>query len=547
MAVQTASFDLTREPWVPVLVAGAPVRLSLRELVERPDAVDGLDLADPLAAIAVLRQVLVPLWVDALGLPADMHDWGRRWAAPRSGTSRLLDYLDEHAERFDLLHPVAPFAQVAGLHTSKNETKPVSVLSLDHASGNNVPLFSSRTEADPPALSLAAATLTLLVAQCFDTAAIKSGAVGDPKVSAGKTTGNPTGPAGQFGLLVPTGRDLFQTLMLNQPYAEQPNAQLQGGTPQWRRSVADASWQERPPDGLSDLLTWQSRRIRLVPTVHEPGQGEMVVRQVVLAAGDRFGRTPEFEPHTAWKQNPKPKAGEPAQRARRHSSGRAAWRGMEALLATRLATSDGETSSLLVSQLADLRAEGLVPADLQVQLLVAQVVYGNQSAVVEDVVVDTLPLPVSALPTESPVRELLVTMAAQAGELQRATNRLGDAVRESAGGDRVPWDRSQRIGDTLVQDLTPVVRRLLRGLQCEPDAVQAATAAWLAVARSRALAVVEPLLSAAPASSFSGRTKKGNNGQEYTVRLAGAEAAFRWALNEILGPVPRSPIEKERV
>ena len=526
-------------------MAAAPARLSLRELVERPDAVDALDLADPLAAIAVLRQVLVPLWVDALGLPTDGYDWARRWAAPRADTSRLLDYLDEHADRFDLLHPVAPFAQVAGLHTSKNETKPVSLLLPDAATGNNVPLFSTRTEADPPALGLAEATLALLVAQCFDTAAIKSGAVGDARVSAGKTTGNPTGPAGQLGLLVPTGADLFQTLMLNLPYAEQPHQTVRAGTPQWRRPVAESSWQERSPDGLADLLTWQSRRIRLVPTMPEHSEQEVVVRQVVLAAGDRLRRTPDYEPHTGWKQNSKPKADEPAQRPRRHASGRAPWRGMEALLATRHATSNGETSSLLIAQLADLRADRLVPADLQVQMLVAQVVYGNQSAVVEDVAVDTLPLPLAALPAGSPVRELLVTMAAKAGELQLAANRLGDAVRESAGGDRVPWDRSQRIGDTLVQDLTPVVRRLLFGLQRQPDAAEAAGEAWRAVARRRALDVVEPVLSAAPASSFAGRTKKSINGQEFTVRLAGAEAAFRKALNEILGPVARTNVEKE--
>jgi len=532
------TFDLTREPWVPVLVAGAAISLSLRDLVERPDDVDALDLADPLAAVAVLRQVLVPLWIDALGLPADMYEWARRWEDPRSGTSRLLDYLDEHADRFDLLHPMAPFAQVAGLHTSKNETKPVIVLLPDAASGNNVPLFSARTEADPPGLTLAAAARTLLVAHCFDTAGIKSGAVGDVTAKDGRAYGSNIAPAGQLGLLVPIAGDLFTTLMLNQPYAGQENHQIAAGTPQWRRPVADASWQERAPDGLLDLLTWQSRRIRLVPSIPDDEHNDAVVRQVVLAAGDRLGQTPVFEPHTSWRQNPKPKAGELGQRPRQHSSGRAPWRGMQALLATRLATADGETSSMLIRQLAVLRVEDLVPADLQVQLLVAQVIYGNMSAIVEDVVVDTLPLPVSALTAESPVRELLVTMAAQAGELQKAANHLGDAVRESAGGDRIPWDRSQRIGDTLVQDLTPVVRRLLSGLQREPAAAEAARSAWLAVASRRALDVVEPVLNAAPVASFAGRTKKSLNGQEFTVRLAGAEAAFRKALTEILGPDP---------
>jgi len=542
-AVDTSfSFDLVDEPWVPVIVDGGPARASLRRVVGQPDTVDGIDLADPLAAIAVLRQVLLPLWWDALGLPDDDQEWLHRWQHPRDGADRLQAYLEKHRDRFDLFDDVAPFAQVAELRTAANEVKPVSVLLPDLPTGNNVPLFAARTESDPPALPPRDAILALLVAQCFDTAAIKSGAVGDPATKAGKTTGNPTGPVGQFGVLVPLGATLAETLALNTPLASATDT-LSSGQPGWRRPPATAAWAKRDALGLLDLLTWSSRRVRLVPE-RDHEHDDVVVRTVVLTAGDRLRTPPDYEPHTGWKQNPKPAADAPPQRPARHPPGRATWRGMQALLATRQPTSDGETSSLLLRQLANLRAEEVVPPDLRLQVLAAQIFYGNQSAVVEDVVVDVMPLPVASLPEGTAVRELLVTMAGQARQLQLAANRLGDAIREAAGGDRIPWNRSQRLGDTLVQDLTPTVRRVLSGLQREPQRVGDARAAWREVARRRSLDVAEPVLSAAPAVTFAGRTLK-QGGKEYTARLSTAERAYRYAIRDALGsPSESVPIDQ---
>jgi CRISPR system Cascade subunit CasA len=530
-----ASFNLVDRPWVPVLVAGRPECLALRELVEQPDAVDGLDLANALAAIAVLRQVLLPVWLDALGLPEDPPAWQRRFEWPRESTTRLLDYLDEHRSRFDLFSPTAPFAQVAGLHTAKNETKPVSLLQPDQPTGNNVPLFAARTEAAPPTLSPADAALALLVAQAVDTAAIKSGAVGDPRVSAGKTTGNPTGPVGQLGVIVPVGACFQETISLNTPCSA-ASTDLTLGEPHWRRPPLDASWVEREASGLLDLLTWQSRRVRLLAEGHDD---EVVVSRVVLTAGDRLRSLPEYEPHTAWRREDKPKAAQSPQRPLRHRPGIAVWRGLQSLLATREASSASQTSSLLLRQLAELRDLQVVSPDLRLQVLAAQVFYGNQSAVVEDVFVDLIPLPISALPEDNPVRELLVSVALQAGELQKAANHLDGHLREAAGGERTPWDRSQRLGDTLVQDLTPVVRRLLSGLQRDPEQVEAAGQAWRATARQRSLTAAAQALAAAPMRAFAGRTFH-QGGREWTVRLSVAEAAFGKALNDILGPAARS-------
>jgi CRISPR system Cascade subunit CasA len=350
---------------------------------------------------------------------------------------------------------------VAGLRTERDDTKPVSLLLPAVAAGNNVPLFSARTEADPPSLTPAEAVRALLSGHCWDTAAFKSGVVGDPTAKAGKTAGNPTGPLGQLGVVVPIGPTLRDTLLLNTPVVSDGLAP--DDLPQWRREPATAAWQERPASGLLDLLTWQSRRIRLVPET--TGDGTVVVRRVVVAAGDRLTQIPvDVEPHTAWRVNPRPAAGQASVRPVRHVSGRSAWRGMAGLLATSVPTDDKVTAPLLLQQISNLRAADHLPPDYPLQVLTVGVQYGNQSAVVEDVIVDQIPLPVVALVADDSVRAVLLEVTRQAEELREAANRLGDDIRAACGADKIPRDRSQRLGDTLVQELTPVVRRLLRGL-----------------------------------------------------------------------------------
>lgn len=528
------SFDLIHQPWVPVTEAGRRTDVSLLDALLRAHEIDGLSLDDPLQAVAILRQVLLPVLIDATGAPRHEAEWAQRWDAGPFDAEAIGSYLAQHRDRFDLFHADAPFAQVAGLRTARDETKPVSLLVPSLASGNNVPLFSSRTEADPPSLTPAEAVRALLTTHCWDTAAIKSGAVGDPLAKAGKTTGNPTGPLGQLGVVVPVGRTLRDTLLLNVPT-------LSTGVdpedrPQWRRDPATPAWEQRAAAGLLDLFTWQSRRIRLVPEATE--DDSLVVRRVVVAAGDRLDHTPgDVEPHTAWRQNPKPKAGEPASRPVRHVAGRSAWRGLAALLATSAPTEDKVTAPLVLRQVARLRGEDYLPVDYPLQVLTAGVEYGNQSAVVEDVIVDQMPLPVLALATDSAVRAVLLDVTRQADDLRQAANRLGDDLRAACGADKLPWDRSQRLGEILVHEFTPVVRRLLSGLQRQPDRVEDAALAWRRTARRLALAIAEPALNAAPPEAFLGRQAT----ERFSYRLSTAEARYRAAVTRAVGRPSEAP------
>jgi len=534
------TFDLVHEPWIPVAGRGGPRRASLRDCLVSAHEIDGL-AASPLEAVAVLRQVLLPVYLDAvfaeprLPPPRDADHWERLWQVGRLDGELIDAYLARHAGRFQLFGE-RPFAQVAGLRTARDETKPVSLLIPSAAAGNNVPLFSARTETDPPALSPAQAVMALLAAHCWDTAGIKTGAAGDPLAKAGKTTGNMTGPLGSLGVVVPLGPNLAKTLLLHTPFTPQPFRTAD--RPQWRAEPADDSypgtpaWSTRPALGLLDLLTWQARRIRLIP---EPGSdGRAVVRRVVLAAGDRLADIPQgYEPHTAWRLSPKLKRQVPV----RHVAGRAAWRGLEPLLAVGGDPGDQVTSTDRLRQIGELRMEECLPGDLPLQVLTVGLEYGTQSAVVVDVIADQIPLPVAALAPSGPVRDFLDRIVRQADDLRGAANRFGDDLRQAAGGNKLAWDKGQRAGDTLIHEFTPVARRILAGLQKEPGRVGEADGAWRATARRLAIDAAEPLLACVPPESFLGRELRDGHVRRASV----AEARYRGAIDKILGPRELAP------
>jgi CRISPR system Cascade subunit CasA len=533
-AGDAVSFDLVDEPWIPVLTGGGTRLVSLRECLVNAHAVDSLATTSPLETVAVFRQVLLPAYLDAVfgepraPLPADGEAWEQRWKTGQLDRERLDSYLTRFADRFQLFGS-RPFAQAAGLRTASDQPKPVSVLIAAAASGNVVPLFSARTEADPPALAPGQAARALLGAHCWDTAGIKTGAAGDPQVKAGKTTGNRTGPLGSLGVVMPLGRNLAETLLLHIPVQNQPLRP--GDRPQWRASPDDQDypgrpgWSTRPARGLLDLLTWQARRIRLIPEV--TGSGQVVVRQAVMTAGDRLTDIPHYEPHTAWKHSDKAGHQVPV----RHVAGRAAWRGLQPLLAVTDDPASPVTSPERLRQISSLLAGEYLPEDLPLQALTVGVQYGTQSAVVEDVIADQIPLPVTALDPSGPVRALLDRIVGQADGLRAAANRLGDDLRQASGGDKLAWNQGQRLGDMLVHEFTPLVRTILARLQADPGQADAAEDAWRRAARRLAIEAAEPALTAVPPGAFLGRTLK----DDHPRRCSTAEASYRAAISKILG------------
>ena len=509
--------------------------MSLRDALLRADEFDGLSVDFPTQAPAILRQVLLPVLLHALDAPRKDAAWSALFNAGRligEDRDRVAAYLDRWRPRFDLFDEERPFAQVAGLKTAKGDTKPAVSLITTAATGNTVPLHWTYTEDDDPPLTAAEAARWLVTVQCWDTAGIKTGAVGDPKARKGKTMGNPIGPLGQLGVVVPTGASLYQTLILNLPIW--PDGLKPDDRPQWAADEPQtAVWSDRvAPTGLLNLLTWQSRRIRLFPCVDGD---EVVVPRVIIAAGDRMPQTPhDIEPHTAWHMSTDGKKTVAAGwRPRTHRPGRAGWRGLDSLLA--LERQDGtrfETSRLL-DQLSRMVVKKCPPFEYPLRVEQVGVTYGTQNAVVEQVISDSIPMPVAALRTHDQCWDAVAGVYEQAEKLAQAANRLSDDVRRACGGDPVPWDKGQRLGELVLHALDPLVRRFLRGAchTMDLDTLDKAQRAWEMLAHDVVLDTIKPMLAATPASAIVGRTDEATG---RVHRLSTAENGFRDKIRKIL-------------
>ncbi|MGC9479037.1 type I-E CRISPR-associated protein Cse1/CasA [Streptomyces sp. WG4] len=540
--------DLVHDSWLGAVgLDGGRRPVGLLSALRESHTVRRFELPVHTMLPVVLRQLLLPVVIDALGAPRSRQEWAERFhrgCFSPDEQDRLAQYLEvRYGDRFRLFDAKRPFAQVAGLQALNGETKTAAQLVPSVASGNNVPLFSALSEADELLLTPGDAVLWLLHAQCWDTASIKTGAVGDLQAKNGKTTGNPTGPLGQFGVIVPNGRTLYETLLLNTPIL--PDGLEPGDRPQWAwderpaglgKSPAGAAWSERPAAGLLDLLTFQARRIRLITFETEQGR---LVHRVIVSAGDRLAQTPEVEPHTAWQHTAKPKKGQFHRRPRRHASGRAAWQGLGTLLSMTLPVqSDGLYTSLLLRQIGDLQVTRVLAGDYPLGVETSGLEYGTQSAVVENAIGDDLPLPVMALLAQDKwLRKALLECVDQADRVARALDGLHNDLRRAAGGDPLPRDKGSRPSAQFLHSLDATMRRLLAGLRTveedDEELLERAQLAWEQAVQIAADREAELLLGAVPPRAVVGRTVR-NGDKEFVYRSGKAVGVFRLRLAEIL-------------
>jgi CRISPR system Cascade subunit CasA len=520
------SFNLLDRAWMSVVdVDGERFEVSGRDAVFQSHEFSGLALEFPTQEPALLRQFLLAIVYSALDLPRDKEEWAEIFQEgrfPNSALGKIEAYLDRWHDRFDLLHPEFPFGQVAGLTSASGEEKTTLSLVPTLAAGNNVPLFSPYTEKAGPSLGLAEAARWVMHVHCWDTAGIKTGMRDDPQVKAGKTTGNHTGTLGGLGVVVPVGRTLFETLMLN--WLIQPDGRAELDKPQWETEHT-AQWQSREPAGIIDLLTWQSRRMRLVT---DDRNGETMVVGVHIGSGDRMTRLPEYEPHTAW--NHDRKKGE--QRPKRYQQGKRVWEGLEAILTVHDAQNGASTAdtSELLNQIPELAR--FLPTNYPLAIHTSGISYGTQSAIVEDFLSDALPLPVAALGRDSDSYDLLVEIAGKAQKLAMEVNFLAGNLRKCSHGEPTPWDKGQRPGEQLIALLSKHVIEVLRRAQdagADIEALRELRSYWDRKALADTFVIADGLLASTAPSAWQGRVIDGHT---YTPALV--EIWFRSKVKKII-------------
>lgn len=557
-----ADFDLVDEPWLPCLLEdGSVEELSLRRALVEARRVREVSLEVATQFPPVLRMMLAVVHralgqAGTSGGPREEASWRHLWALGSLPAAPVNRYLDDYRGRFQLFDPAAPFLQAAGLEAASGETKTVAQLIPYAASGNNTPLFSAARDDDPPSLTCAEAARWLLHVHAWDTAAIKTGAARDPVAKNGKTTGNPTGPLGQLGVVIPAGPTLWHTLLLNLLVLGD-DLSPPGDQPCWEGEPLTAQWDpSRRPRGVLDLYTWAGRRVRLLP---ERTAGGVRVRRVVVTAGDRIADVSALaatEPHTAWRRSEnqeKKLKRAPVYMPRRHQPGRELWRGLGPILAKAHAGRPGQDRGPMV--LGPLAARASLLADCPIRLIGAGITYGNQSAVIEETYADVMPLPVALLSDQDQDWEAAALEAVRgADDTGTALANLSVNLSRAAGcdNDRILDGRRRAARSRLFAELDPRFRTWVAGLGDGGEQPAAALARWRAEVASVAGQIATEAIGAAPPQALRGReTQRGTGGRAGVLTAPLAEIWFRAALRKALPPAAGDKaggpaVEKER-
>lgn len=533
------SFNLIDEPWLPCLtVDGRQEILSLRTVLHRAHELRDLVVDAPTQYPPLLRLLLAVVH-RAFDGPVDDDEWRELWQHGSIPPEPVDDYLDQHRDKFDLFHPRTPFMQVANLAAASGEAQTVALLIPHVASGNNVPLFSGFRDDRPPSLTPAEAARWLVHVHAWDTAGIKTGAVKDPKAEGkGKTYGNPPGYLGELGVLLPIGRTLFHTLVLNLVVGLHGENDL----PPWERPQLGASWdEEREPCGPVELYTWQSRRVRLFP---ERDGDEVVVRRCLVTAGDRvtLRRAESFEPHTRFRRSKPQKRQDNVWLPVTHDPTRQLWRGLGGMLARgereQASRRDERRRPRMLKQLGEpARLELLAGEVIRVRAVGVQ--YGNMRAVVEDVYHDEMPMPVALLAEQD---SELQTVALQAVEVADAVasalgNLAMDVVRAAGARDQARGyaDRTRaRLWATLDGPFRQWIATLASSGVDPADRL----AVWAEFVRRRANRIADEILVQVPRTAVRGREERtqGEKRKRY-LNTATAELIFRARMRRALAPV----------
>lgn len=431
-----AGFDLLQEPWILVHKEdGAQQAVSIRQIFAGARSIRALSGDIPTQAFALTRLLIAVLLRSITWGSDPVERWSEIWRDGEFPLEEIDSYLDRHRQRFNLLDAQEPFFQVADLATAKNEFKPIELLISDVPSGHKY--FTTRTGRGTESLSFAEAARWLVHCHAFDISGIKSADHRDPRGKGGKGYPIGVGWAGQLGGVVFEGRNMFETMLLNTvvlgPGEEGPH---EADYPVWEREHPDH--RERAvlrPSGPADLLTWQSRRIRLIRA------GDRIV-SVLIANGDPLEsrNMHNVEQMTGWRfSDPQTKKhGVTSYMPAQWNADRALWRGIESLLADipdAGASHARALSSGVAHWLALLVSNSVLSPDHSVRPHAYGLTYINQSSVIGASVDDSLLMAVALLGPYSEARARAVRAVDCAADAVRALGTLAWRIDRAGGGD----------------------------------------------------------------------------------------------------------------
>lgn len=395
-----AAFNLVEEPWIRVrTISGETVEMSLagvfahaHELMTLANDIPTQDFAILRVLLAVLQRSVLPMAED-YEYPSEL--WKDLWEAETLPIEQINSYLQAWYQRFDLFDEEAPFMQVAGMEATNGSVSEVGKIVADVPDGR--PLFSLRSGKGLDVLNFSEAARWLVHVQAFDTAGIKTGVKEDWAVKGGKSYPIGTGWAGKLGGVYLEGETLKRTLLLNLVLSDDASDDYERfvgdcDRPVWELPPQRPGNSGRSPCGMTDLYTWQSRRVRLLAN-------DALVTNVVLSNGDKADAYNLYamEPMTCWHRSQSaekrlklPTVFLPST----HRSNRALWRGLTSILPETQVDQDRKAPGIIgwVGHLADEGIEDgpVLSESYSLRIHATGVEYGVQSSVIAELIDDTV-------------------------------------------------------------------------------------------------------------------------------------------------------------
>ncbi|MBU2490068.1 MAG: type I-E CRISPR-associated protein Cse1/CasA [Proteobacteria bacterium] len=312
---QAFSFDLVTKPWIPcVLPDGRIEERGLLETLAGAHEISRVADKSPLVT-ASLHRLLLAVLHRVFG-PESVAAWERIWQTGCFDREKLAEYLNVTcAGRMDLFHQERPFYQVAEFPGKSKESSACSMIQ-ELSSGNNPTLFDHSHEKSVSPLSPSAAARALITFQGFHLGGLS-----------GLEKNFTDCPAARPISFFVHGTHLFQTLCLNL-------VRYDGDVPLPREGEDPPAWEQEPvafsrplPAGYLDFLTWQGRRVRLVP---ERESENIAIRTMMLGLGREMAVEGNGNPLAAFRLD-ETRGALPL----RFSEGKALWRDSRTILALR--------------------------------------------------------------------------------------------------------------------------------------------------------------------------------------------------------------------
>lgn len=540
-------YNLLDEPWIPIrLLDGSITNVGLLELVERTSDIADLACELPTQNIAIQRLILAIAY--RVATPSNEQEWARQWneGAP---TDLMLEYLEKWRDRFYLFGGRHPFMQVADLRTEKDAVSGLEKIIADVPNGEQ--FFTTRHGKALAKISAAEAARWLIHAQAYDPSGIRSGAVGDSQVKGGK--GYPIGPSwcGHLGIVWLKGENLDESLVLNLVPSDSGNPRGVSASTQW----GGCTWEDDEPEtaergdysllnsagtprpiSIPRLLTWHSRRVRLIGDVSG-------VTGVVLALGDKLApqQMQQYEPLSLWRYSmPQSKNfKQDVYMPRKLEAGRALWRNLPGVLpdATKINGADKqEKDEFFPSATLSFHyafEESLVKTDYpkRIRIQAIGVTYGPKESTFQDIYFDELTLSVALMRADQPdlaaqvdrqvrnTEEVAKSLGVFAANLARAAGESGDGAGDGAR------ERAKQLFYARVDD---PFRHWLANIDEDSKPSEIAQS-WERSLRSFAQESAAELVASTPSAAIIGR----ETGWGF-MNIGTAENYFNSALNKLL-------------